>query len=182
MGHRLKNSSHFPPIRLWARLYPQFCKTLLIRISSRFPMRSGFSPIASRKTSLARKNSQFRGSSLVIRSGVSSHFSTVSSQASLMVYCSWTLAASCSASRNWIPPDAETPHEPQPKVKEISFYRFHVDFRHFHGEPATVTSLVRKEFVLIGGTNEHRATRKLGGELPVFRDPVFVSTRHKRFD
>ncbi len=107
----------FSPIRLWARLYPQFCKTLLIRISSRFPMRSGFSPIASRKTSLARKNSQFRGSSLVIRSGVSSHFSTVSSQASLMVYCSWTLAASCSASRNWIPPDAETPHEPQPKVK-----------------------------------------------------------------
>ncbi len=101
---RFPNLAFFPPIRLWARLYPQFCKTLLIRISSRFPMRSGFSPIASRKTSLARKNSQFRGSSLVIRSGVSSHFSTVSSQASLMVYCSWTLAASCSASRNWIPP------------------------------------------------------------------------------
>lgn len=75
------NTRTFFPFTLGRLLtYPNSRNTLPMRFSSRLLMLRGDNPMASCKTSLARKNSRVRGRSPVSASGSSNQLSTISSQ------------------------------------------------------------------------------------------------------
>ena len=70
----------------------------------------------------------------------------------------------------------------RPQQQQVALNRPHIDAGDFDRQPPAVTGFIREELVFVGGTNEHKATRELRSELPVFGDPVLMRTRHESLD